>query len=153
MTYLVQRAQRQIVEWHPNRSSPVVLALSEEGVVLGKGADAVRGPELGGVVDEVEDGSKIRRVGREEAKEHGEEGDVAGVADGDGLLCEGRKGYRGNVGKAKGKEIQRRKLSIQRNNGLEKEERRGFKGKETYHPHRQSRRSTSRPPRSSGELR
>jgi len=58
-------------------------------VLLGQAANAAVGrPEVLGITHEVEDGGEVRRGGREEAEEEGEEGNVAWVADVDRLVCE-----------------------------------------------------------------
>jgi hypothetical protein len=62
-TNLVQRAQSQIVHLNPDGTTPIVFALSEQGVLSRQTADSVRRPEPLGVVDKIKNGSEVRRRG------------------------------------------------------------------------------------------
>lgn len=83
----MKRLEGHVVDRNPDRTTPVVLALPEEFVALCKTSDAVARPQVFGVLDVFEDGVEVRRVGRKETKEEGEDGDVAFVADVVGLVC------------------------------------------------------------------
>ncbi len=64
--YLVERREREVVHLDPDRALPVVLALAEVGMRRGQTAEAVGRPEVLGVAQEIENGAKVGRVGREE---------------------------------------------------------------------------------------
>lgn len=123
-TYGMQRAEREVVHLDPDRTAPVVLALPEERVRLAERPQSERGPEMLGVAEELQGRAEMGRVGREERKHKGEEGDVAAVADVVRFVCGSAASvtpcdYPG--------------------------------GRETHRPRRRSRRSTSVPPRSSAD--
>jgi len=76
----------EVVDVDPDGAAPVVLVRAVVFVREAEAADAVGGPEFGRVGYEVEDRFEARAVGREEAGEEGEDGDVALVADVDAFL-------------------------------------------------------------------
>ena len=86
----MQRRQREVVHLDPDRTLPVVLALTELWVRRGKAAKAVLRPEVRRVAQELEDRAEVRRVGREEREQEGEEREVAFVADVVGFVCRAR---------------------------------------------------------------
>jgi hypothetical protein len=77
LSHVVQSAENEIVHLHPDRTSPVILALAVIRIRDAQRPDSKGGPEFLGVAEDIEDRSEVRRVRREEAEHQGEQRDVS----------------------------------------------------------------------------
>ena len=76
----MKRGKREIIHLDPDRALPVVLALAELGMRRRQAAEAVRGPEMCRVPQQVKNRTQVGRVWREKREKEGEEREVALVA-------------------------------------------------------------------------
>lgn len=67
--------------------SDALFALPEKRRRLGQAADAIVAPDLLRIAKEVEQGAEMGRIGREEAEQEREEGDVARMTDVVRFVC------------------------------------------------------------------
>lgn len=69
----MQCTQHQIVYLYPDRSFPVILALAKFGMRCRKTANAVRGPEMIWIAEQIKDGAEARRARRQQREHKGKE--------------------------------------------------------------------------------
>lgn len=69
-------------------TSALTLTFAKVLILLAERANAVVGPEVRWIGEQVEDRAQSRTVGWQKAEQEGEEGDVAFVANVEGFICE-----------------------------------------------------------------